>query len=131
MDSIIPRTRASVDDLLAIEKKLASGKSNFYTYDDALKKLLEGSVQIHGCESVTVEAAKILLKRGLKKVSETENKWEFTRDLKHRTASLYGYPQEVYRKMASEVKCPHLLIRSIDGRSYETGMRVLTARGSL
>ena len=37
-DSIIRRTRASVDDLLAIEKKLNSGKNHYYTYGDALKR---------------------------------------------------------------------------------------------
>ena len=37
-DSIIKRTRASVDDLLAIEKKLNSGKNHYYTYGDALKR---------------------------------------------------------------------------------------------
>ena len=50
-----------------------------------------------------MESAKILLKRGLRKVSDTEDKWEFTRDLKHRIAALYGYPQEVLRRLASEV----------------------------
>ena len=37
-DSIIKRTRASVDDLLAIEKKLNSGKNHYYTYEEALKR---------------------------------------------------------------------------------------------
>ena len=54
LDSIVTRTRASVDDLLAIEAKLASGKSNLYTYEQALKRLLEGSNQIHGQESITI-----------------------------------------------------------------------------
>lgn len=111
IDSVIKRTRTSIDDLLLIEKKLASGKSPHYTYDDALKRLLEGSHQMHGNESITVESAKILLQRGLKKVSDTEDKWEFTRDLKHRIAALYGYPQEVMTKLASEVKCPHLIVK--------------------
>ena len=65
IDSVIKRTRTSIDDLLLIEKKLSSGKSPHYTYDDALKRLLEGSHQMHGNESITVESAKILLKRGI------------------------------------------------------------------
>ena len=82
---IVSRTRASIDDLLNIEEKLNSGKSHQYTYDQALKRLLEGSHQIHGKESISEESAKILLERGLKRVSESsedEDKWEFTRDLR-------------------------------------------------
>ena len=54
LDSIVSRTRNSVDDLLAIEAKLSSGKNHLYTYDQALKRLLEGSNQIHGQESITI-----------------------------------------------------------------------------
>ena len=43
IDSIVQRTRASVDDLLSIEKKLASGQTKYFTYEDALKRLLEGT----------------------------------------------------------------------------------------
>ena len=52
-----------------------------------------------------------------------EDKWEFTRDLKHRVAALYGYPQEVIRKLASEVKCPHLIVKAIQGNLYEVRYR--------
>lgn len=119
IERIIASTRASVDDLLSIEQKLSSGKPTYYTYDVALKKLLDGSNLLHGRESISVESAKILLKRGLRKVSESEDQWEFTRDLKHRIGSLYGYPQEVIRALAAKVKCPHLIIKAIDGNLYE------------
>ena len=121
VDSVVKRTRASIDDLLAIEAKLASDKkANYYTYESALKRLLEGSNQVHGKESITMASAKILLKRGLRKASEdNDDVWEFTRDLKHRIASLYGYPQEVMKAMAAEVKCPHLIVKSLEGSLYE------------
>jgi pimeloyl-ACP methyl ester carboxylesterase len=126
LDVLVSRTRASVDDLLNIELKLASGKQNAYSYEQALKRLLDGSHQIHGQESITMDSAKILLKRGLKKASEGENEdvWEFTRDLKHRIASLYGYPQEVMRTFATEVKCPHLIVKANNGRLYENEAQV-------
>ena len=56
----------------------------------ALKRLLEGSHQIHGKESITENSAKILLKRGLKKHEESEDpdSWEFTRDLRQILSSL-------------------------------------------
>ena len=62
-----------------------------------------------------MESAKILLKRGLRKVSDTEDKWEFTRDLKHRIAALYGYPQEVVRRLASEVS---LILMAVYKKNY-------------
>ncbi len=117
---LISRTRASVDDLISIEKKKASGSPTPYTYEGALKRLLEGSNQIHGKESINLDSAKILLKRGLKRASsEDKDEWEFTRDLKHRIASLYGYPQEVIVSFANEVKCPHLIVKAKEGRFYE------------
>lgn len=87
----------------------------------ALKRLLEGSHQIHGKESITENSAKILLKRGLKKHEESEDpdSWEFTRDLRHRVTSLYGYPQEVMRRISSEIKCPHLIVKAKQGNLYE------------
>ena len=95
-------------------------------------RLFEGSHQIHGAESITEDSAKILLQRGLKRVSSSsspqeteEDKWEFTRDLKHRVAALYGYPQEVIRKLASEVKCPHLIVKAIQGNLYEVSYRFI------
>ena len=69
-----------------------------------------------------LESAKILLQRGLRRVGnedEPKDQWEFTRDLKHRVGSLYGYPQEVMKCLASQVKCPHLIIKAQDGRLYE------------
>ena len=60
------------------------------------------------------------MQRGLRRVgTDQEDLWEFTRDLKHRVGSLYGYPQEVMKSLASEVKCPHLIIKAQDGRLYE------------
>ena len=74
-----------------------------------------------------LESAKILLQRGLRRVGNSsqeeegqqKDQWEFTRDLKHRVGSLYGYPQEVMKCLASQVKCPHLIIKAQDGRLYE------------
>lgn len=118
LDVIVQRTRTSVDDLMAIEKKLSTGKHNVYSYESALNRLMEGSNQIHGKESITVDSAKILLKRGLKKTADDEG-WMFTRDLRHRVASLYGYNHEAVRVFAAGVKCPHLVVRAKEGNIYE------------
>ena len=48
-------------------------------------------------------------------MSDTEDKWEFTRDLKHRIAALYGYPQEVVRRLASEVS---LILMAVYKKNY-------------
>ena len=95
--------------------------TNQIVHHTLIISIFQGSHQIHGKESITEESAKILLKRGLKKVTSEENEdvWEFTRDLKHRITSLYGYPQEVIQTLASEVKCPHLIVKAINGNLYE------------
>ena len=80
------------------------------------------SVALHSWSYLTVRSlsARILLQRGLKKVSDSDSdNWEFTRDLRHRATSLYGYSQEVMRHVASEIKCPHLIIKAKQGNLYE------------
>ena len=121
MDAMVKRTRASVDDLLSIENKLNFSKNNSYTYALALQRLIEGT-RYSGEASLTEQSAKILLERGLRQVSESnDDAWEFTRDLRHRVASLYQYPAEVIRHIASEIKCPHLIVAAKDGaRSWKS-----------
>lgn len=92
------------------------------TYDEALKKLLESSHQMHGENSLTEDSAKILLERGLKKAAESnedEDKWEFTRDLRHLVRPLYGYAYEIMKQVSTEVKCPHLIIKAKKGNLFE------------
>merc|ERR1712086_739415 len=112
-NSVANQTRASIEDLLNIEGKLSFGKKQIFTYEEALKRLLEGSHQMHGENSITEDSAKMLLERGLKKATESEeheDKWEFTRDLRHLVRPLYGYAYEIINTVSSEVKCPHLII---------------------
>ena len=79
--------------------------------------VFQGLIKLQNCIS---ESAEILLQRGLKRIEEDKDQWEFTRDLKHRVGSLYGYPQEVIKHLGTQVKCPHLVIKAQNGRLYET-----------
>ena len=107
------RTRASVDNLLSIEDKLKSNENSHYSYAEAFEKLMESFRVSYGKGSLTEEAAKILLKRGLRNVSECgEDQWVFTRDLRHHAGSMYKYSKEVIKQFASEISCPHLIVWS-------------------
>ena len=58
--------------------------------------------------SVTDASARIMMKRG---VMETEGGVRFTRDLRHKVPSLYGYSEDMAFEFARNIKCPHLLIK--------------------
>ena len=86
--------------------------------------LTAGTSQLHGEGAITLNAAEVLLRRGLKKVTEvghdnSEDGYIFTRDLRHRVSSLYGYPHEFHREFASRIHCPHLIIKAESGPTYE------------
>ena len=49
-----------------------------------------------------------MLKRGLKQSGEG---FVFTRDLRHRVPSLYGFFDEYLEEFAKNISCPHLLIK--------------------
>ena len=51
-----------------------------------------------------------LASRGIQKIDNS--KYIFTRDLKQRILSLYGYSTDVIMEFAERVKCPHLIIKA-------------------
>ena len=63
---------------------------------------------MQGEGAVTEEAARTILKRGLRR---TEDGFVFARDLRHRAPSLYGFPEDYLEEFARAIKCPHLLIK--------------------
>ena len=56
-----------------------------------LERLLAGNAAANDGPSVTVEAANIMLKRGVKPNPDGDG-FVFTRDLRHMNKGLYGFP---------------------------------------
>ena len=48
--------------------------------------------------------------RGIKETDDS--KYTFSRDIKQRIVSLYGYPTNVIKEFAQKIKCPHLVIKA-------------------
>ena len=61
-------------------------------------------------DTISTDAIDSLAKRGITKTADS--KYIFTRDLKQRILSLYGYPTDVIVQFAKRVKCPHLVIKA-------------------
>ena len=61
-------------------------------------------------DTIPTNAVDALAVRGIKKTCD--EKYIFTRDLKQRVASLYGYPTDVIKEFAQKIKCPHLIIKA-------------------
>ena len=59
---------------------------------------------------MTEESARIMLKRGLKRSGDG---FVFTRDLRHKVPSLYGFTDEYLEEFAKNLSCPHLLIKVV------------------
>ena len=51
-----------------------------------------------------------LAARGIKETADS--KYIFSRDLKERVTSLYGYPTDVIKEFAQKIKCPHLIVKA-------------------
>ena len=66
--------------------------------------------RMQGEGAVTEESARVMLRRGMRWCEEKEG-FLFTRDLRHRAMSLYGFPEEYLQIFAKAIKCPHLLIK--------------------
>ena len=77
--------------------------------------------QLHGTGAVTRESAVILLKRGMELVDPDDpgSPYTFTRDLRQKAGSLYGYTTNAIKEFASHVKCPHLIVKADGGSLYE------------
>ena len=66
---------------------------------------------MQGEGAVTEDSARLILKRGLKQAGAG---FVFTRDLRHKIPSLYGFLDEYLEEFAKNISCPHLLIKVID-----------------
>ena len=61
-------------------------------------------------DTIHIPAVDALAVRGITQMDN--GRYTFTRDLKQRVSSLYGYPTDVIKEFAIKVKCPHLIIKA-------------------
>ena len=61
-------------------------------------------------DTIPTNAVDALAVRGIAETND--GKYIFTRDLKQRVASLYGYPTDVIKEFAQKITCPHLIIKA-------------------
>ena len=93
----------------------------FIIHGDHNKIYFSATNQLHGENAVTRNSAEILLKRGMKPVdpNDPNSTFSFTRDLRQRAGSLYGYTTDAINEYASHIKCPHLIVKADGGSLYE------------
>ena len=107
-EGMIPRIKEYYKTLEKLETKKISKEMSA---EEAFQKLYTGTNILHGEGSITEEAVKCLLERGIKK-SEDGTGFVFTRDIKHVLKDLYGVPHEFNLEFARGITCPHLLVRA-------------------
>ena len=122
-------------------KQLTVTKSHLHPMKDLRKPqelslLPTGTKAFHGEATITEAGADALLKRGVKPVvndktdtsntdtnntdtDKTDTKYVYTRDLRHRVTSLYGYSDDVLAGLIARITCPVLVVKGDHGRYYE------------
>lgn len=127
VDELVEKTRQSVLSRLEMEERLEGGRdiasSKVYpSYEAALSRLIEGANFIAGDGALSEASARVLMERGSRK-SDCGTGVVFTRDLRHRIPSLYGFHSDFQKEFATQIKCPHLLLKANDSMSYDTEER--------
>jgi len=107
---MIPRVRGYIKGSAMLEKK-GEGKPRAMSEAEALERLFKGTNELHGEGSITMEAAKCLVKRGTKSAGG-DGKIVFTKDRRHQLRDLPGLPHEYCQQLARSITCPHLLVRA-------------------
>lgn len=108
---VVDFTRLSVDQLFRTEEKLGTDQVTYDTYESIYERLRIGVNEfLDETDTISRDAVDALAVRGIRK---TENsKYIFSRDLKQRIVSLYGYPTEMIKEFARKITCPHLVIKA-------------------
>lgn len=104
---------SSINSFLAIEEKLVSSKTPVYGKDECVTRLLAGHSKIG---KLTNEAAHVLLKRGCKKLHETNDKsYYFTRDPRLSAIFFSRLDTSTVKAYLSQMKCNLYILKANDG----------------
>jgi pimeloyl-ACP methyl ester carboxylesterase len=109
------RMKGVLNHFQAIVERLEQGSLPSMSYKDAREKLVKIYVG-----SIDEKDAEILLRRGLRKLSD-ENEYEFTRDLRStvRPYLFNDFTTEQLKAVARGIVCPFLLIKAKNTSVFE------------
>ncbi|TRY79156.1 hypothetical protein TCAL_16122 [Tigriopus californicus] len=121
-------TRKSVEQSLKIHETLSNPNLTPPTYEwaDAVGRAHIANQLMHGTDSIFRESVEVLMKRGLREVEPGKFTWNS--DLRLRIPSPVHLVIDQVEQMATNIDCPHLLIKASDSPLYmseEIAERVL------
>lgn len=117
-ETLVDRTKDAVNQALLMEKKSEETAPKAYTtYESMLERLLAGNALANDGPSVSIESAKIMLKRGMKPNPDGHG-YVFNRDMRHMIKGLYGFPVSSIKEFASNITSPHLIVKASEGPLY-------------
>jgi len=109
--NVVDMTRLSVDQHFRTEEKLEKTPVSYDSYEEIYERLRKGVNEfLDEIDTIPIPAVDALAVRGITQMDN--GRYTFTRDLKQRVSSLYGYPTDVIKEFAIKVKCPHLIIKA-------------------
>jgi pimeloyl-ACP methyl ester carboxylesterase len=116
----VAASRKSALEALKIEKKLEGPKTPTYSFEDACGHAFMASNFINGQGSITREAVRTLMSRGLR---EVEGGYTWSADLRIRVPPAFNMVQEITEEYGRKVACPHLFIKASDSLKYMSDER--------
>jgi len=114
----VKTSRKAVLESVKIRKKMTSGKVPEYTFEDACGRAFMAANIMHGLGALTKESVELLMSRGLVKTENDMYTW--ASDLRLRIPITFNMVQEVIEEYASNIRCPHLLVKATDSTKFMT-----------
>jgi len=109
-EELVDRTKGAILGKLKNEDDNRPEKI-YPSFEAAMERLMAASKANHGEDNINEDSARTMLVRGAKQVP---GGWAFTRDKRLQLYSLYGLHPEHLKEFASNIKCPHLLLKALE-----------------
>eukprot|EP00088_Acartia_fossae_P054686 TRINITY_DN6302_c0_g1_i7.p1 TRINITY_DN6302_c0_g1~~TRINITY_DN6302_c0_g1_i7.p1 ORF type:complete len:325 (-),score=56.57 TRINITY_DN6302_c0_g1_i7:456-1430(-) len=117
VEKLVSKTRECVEQQLGIEERFRDNLHGkvYKSWEEAFQRLKDGAFTPDNSQ----EAIQIIAERGIQKTSDGQG-WTFSRDMRHRVTSLYGFHEEYFAQLANNISSNHLLIKASESPHYES-----------
>jgi len=121
----VKTARTAVIESVKIQKKLENPQTPSYSFEDGVARAFMASNLItraflptrNETEQISEEAVRTLMKRGLVELADGSG-YTWSADLRLRIPTAFNMDSDMTEEFASQVRCPHLVIKGTDSPKY-------------
>jgi len=117
LEKHVKAARKSVLESMKVHSKLENPTVPKYSYEDACGQAFMASNLINGLGSISKESVETLMSRGLVKLADGSG-YTWSADLRLRIPTAFNTVKEINEEFATNIKCPHLLIKATEASKY-------------